>query len=432
MMFYFKITALVFGLMTYVPLTGQIDTVFRVEVMKKNTDFASLTIGLDMMAIGKGSFGSGSSQVTTPAQFRPGITIGGVHFWGHADFYVTFPIGPNFGKRPENTTKFVNRESVETGFKFYPLALKVNTLRPYIGMSFQPFTYRIEQKNNATEFGGARYSGFVSPVQLGLTFTGKKFLFSAGARYNWRNRFDYYLSPENIVPVTISPWNFNIGFIRYMDTDKGYSSEKSVDQLNKKHYVLTKEKAFDSWYIAFGPSAALQMSRSPYLKKNVPYQYDQMIFSGFVPEVAVGRYFHKGRYNVNMAARYMSQHIKAFDTKIQVTRSSLALEAYHFLFNYRGFVPFVGPSLNLEYMTLDHKDKLKVTDTKLALGIVFGWDINLSDVETSLLRTNLRYMPGLHLKVGGEKMMYDYLEFNFIQYVYFFNRVSTFKKYRKK
>jgi hypothetical protein len=133
-----------------------------------------------------------------------------------------------------------------------------------------------------------------------------------------------------------------------------------------------------------------------------------------------------------MAARYMSQHIKAFDTKIQVTRSSLALEAYHFLFNYRGFVPFVGPSVNLEYLTLDHKDKLKVTDTKLALGIVFGWDINLSDVETSLLRTNLRYMPGLHLKVGGEKMMYDYLEFNFIQYVYFFNRVSTFKKYRKK
>jgi hypothetical protein len=63
-------------------------------------------------------------------------------------------------------------------------------------MSFQPFTYRIDQKNNTTEYGGSRYSGFVSPVQLGLTFTGKKFLFSAGARYNWRNRFDYYLSPE--------------------------------------------------------------------------------------------------------------------------------------------------------------------------------------------------------------------------------------------
>jgi hypothetical protein len=118
MMLYFKITALVFGLMIYIPLIGQIDTVFRVEVMKKTRIFASLTIGLDMMAIGKGSFGSGSSQVTTPAQFRPGITIGGVHFWGHADFYVTFPIGPNFGKRPENTTKFVNRESVKRVLNF--------------------------------------------------------------------------------------------------------------------------------------------------------------------------------------------------------------------------------------------------------------------------------------------------------------------------
>ncbi|MBK6564406.1 MAG: hypothetical protein IPG18_04270 [Saprospiraceae bacterium] len=415
-----------------IPLPGQVDTVFRVETMKKNTDFASLTLGLDMMAIGKGHIGEGSNQITTPGQFRSGITIGGVHFWGHADFYVTFPIGPNFGKKPENVSKFVNRESVETGFKYYPWALKPNAFRPYVGMSFQPFIFRIDETSNKYEYGGSRYSRFVSPVQLGITFTSQKFLFTAGARYNWRNQFDYYLSPEKMVPVTINPWNFNIGIVRYMDTDKGYSSEKSVDQLNIKYYVLTKEEAFDSWYVALGPSAALQMSRSPYLKKYVPYVHNQMIFSGFVPELAVGRYFHKSRFNINMAARYMSQNIKAFDTKIHVTRSSFALEAYRFLFNYRGFVPFVGPSLNLEYLTLDHKERIKVNDTKLALGIVLGWDINLSDVETSVLRTNLRYMPGLHLKVDGQKMMYDYLEFNFIQYVYFFNRVNTYKKYRKK
>lgn len=407
---------------------AQVDTVFRVETLKKNTDFASLTLGTDVLILP----GSTAGNVQNPARFQPRITMGGLHFWGHADFYVTFPLGRGLGEKPKEASRFVYFESVETGFKYYPFTLKPGRLRPYAGMSFQPFLFRIDPAGSEYEHGGARHSAFVSPVQCGLTYAGKKWLFTAGARYNWRNTFDYYQSPETTIPVKLNAWSFNASVLFYMDTDRQYSSEKSVDQLNKKHYVLTKEKSFDSWYLGFGPSSALQMSRSPYLRKNIPYLYNQMIFSGFVPDLAIGRYFHKGRMNVNLAARYMSQNIKAFDTKIHVSRGSVALETHHFLFNYRGFVPFVGPSLNVENLVFHQKGAAKVSETKLALGFVFGWDINLTDVETSLLRTNLRYIPGLHLSVEGEKMMYDYLEFNFIQYVYFFNRAKTFKKYRKK
>jgi hypothetical protein len=406
----------------------QPDTIFRVESMRKNTDFASLTIGTDMLLLSR----SNAGQIKSSARFQPRITVGGIHFWGHADFYVTFPLGNALGKKAENTTKMVYYESVETGCKYYPLALKPNKLRPYIGMSFQPVIYRIDLSGTGYKYGGSRYTGFISPVQAGLTYAGKKFLYTAGVRYNWRNQFDYHLSPESVIPVSLDAWNVNMGFIRYIDTDKNYSGEHSIDQLNKKHYILTKEKAFNSWYIGLGPSSALQMSKSPYFREKLPYMYNQMIFSGFVPEVAAGKYFHKNRMNVNVAARFMSHSIKAFNTEVGVSRSSIALETHHFLFNYRGFVPFFGPSLNVEHLTFNQDGQLKLQNTKLALGIVLGWDINLSDVETSLLRTNLRYMPGLHLLVEGEKMMYDYLEFNFIQYVYFFNRAKTFKKYRKK
>lgn len=406
---------------------AQPDTIFTVEKMKKNTDFASLTLGTDMLFLSKTNAGN----VESSARLQPRLTLGGLHFWGHADFYVTFPIGRGWGKKPENSAGMMYYESVETGCKYYPLALKPNTLRPYIGMSFQPVVYRIDPSENDYNYGGSRYTKFISPVQTGFTLAGKKFLFTVGARYNWRNRFDYYISPESTVPAKLNRWNFNTGFVLYMDTDKNYSSERSVDQLNKKHYILTKENAFNSWYAGLGPSSALQMSRSPYFREKLPYLYNQMIFSGFVPELAIGKYFHKNKMNVNVAARYMSRTIKAFDTKVQVSRSSVALESHHFLFNYRGFVPFIGPSLNVERLAFDQDGQLKVKDTKLALGIVFGWDINLSDVETSLLRTNLRYMPGLHLSIEGEKMMYDFLEFNFIQYIYFFNRVKTYKKYRK-
>lgn len=411
---------------------AQVDTVFRVEEMKKNTDFAKLTLGIDILVLQGATTHINSVPYNIHNQFVPRLTLGGSHFWGHADFYVSFPLTSIPGKKSSTFEKVKMTESVETGFKVYPYAMKPGRFSPYIGMSFQPFVFTYLLKDEPHRFGSSKYIRFISPVQMGVTYSMNHFLFSAGARYNWRNRFDYHYSHENIAPTTIRKWNFNVSFLWHIDTDKGYSSPHSVDQMNKKLHVLKKEDARSSWYVAMGPSTALQMSKSTYLKNNFPFMYEQMLVFAFVPELAFGKYFHKGNWNLNVAARHMQKSQKAFGTKLTTQRTSVALEAYKFLFNYRGFVPFVGPSLNIEKLLLHHSENATYKDTKMALGIVFGWDINLSNVETSLLRTNLRYMPGHHLDVQNDKMMFDFLEFNFIQYVYFFGRARIYKKYSSK
>jgi hypothetical protein len=152
--------------------------------------------------------------------------------------------------------------------------------------------------------------------------------------------------------------------------------------------------------------------------------------SFLVPEVAVGKYFHKGDFNINATARYMAWTKSAFDTKIKMARFSTAIEGYKFLFDYHGFVPFVGPSIMLDNITIN-ENGAKTSHLKPVIGIVFGWDIRVTQTGTSLLRTNLRYAPGHHVKVGNEKIMFDHLEFNFIQYVRFFGRSAIYKKYRK-
>jgi hypothetical protein len=215
-----------------------------------------------------------------------------------------------------------------------------------------------------------------------------------------------------------------------MDTDRGLGAVNSTDQLNKKHHILKKHNKLNAWYWGIGPSAALQLSKSPFLKSKHPYLYDDMLNSFLIPELTVGRYFHKADMNLSTSFRYMAWSSKAFDTKLKMNRISLAIEPYKFLFDYHGFVPFVGPSLNIDKLSVNINDKV-TSANKTSLGIVFGWDIRVTQTGTSLLRTNLRYVPNLHLKVDNEKLMFDHLEFNFIQYVHFFGRSKAYDKYRK-
>jgi hypothetical protein len=66
-------------------------------------------------------------------------------------------------------------------------------------------------------------------------------------------------------------------------------------------------------------------------------------------------------------------------------------------------------------------------ENRFALGVTFGWDIRVTKTGTGLLRTNLRYFPGLSMDVNGEKMMFDHLEYNFIQWVQFIGRKKALR-----
>ena len=64
-------------------------------------------------------------------------------------------------------------------------------------------------------------------------------------------------------------------------------------------------------------------------------------------------------------------------------------------------------------------------------GLVFGWDIRLSEVDFLILRTNLRYTPDLGHKIDGKSYTSRQIEFNFIQLVLYPQRIKANKNLYK-
>jgi hypothetical protein len=426
-----NLVLLLMSLLLTIRITAQdnVDSVYYESKLKRSAEFAQLTYGFDAIILPGGSVKQNGETQRFGSTIQPRITFGGLHFWGHADFYVSFPIGLRFQNRNSFSDKLKNYEGVETGLKIYPLALKAKRIRPYVGISFQPyiFGYAAKGKNYTKQY--AEYVRFISPVQAGFTYTGSNYLLTIAARYNWKNRFEYYYDKNDRTNVTIDPLNFQIAFIKFIDTDKGMGSAKAVSQLNKMHHLLKKHNKLSAWYFGIGPSAALQMSKSSYFKRYLPFFENDMTNSFLLPDLTFGRYFHEADFNIGVTARAMWMKNKAFGTEVRLSRYTTGVEAYKFLFDYHGFVPFVGPMFSIEKLIFS-ENKVNTSIIKPAIGIVFGWDIRITNTGSSLLRTNLRWTPNLHLKLKDEKVMFDHLEFNFIQYVRFIGRAKIYKQYR--
>jgi hypothetical protein len=101
---------------------------------------------------------------------------------------------------------------------------------------------------------------------------------------------------------------------------------------------------------------------------------------------------------------------------------------FKFLFDYKGFVPFLGISPSYERLQVrvsEQEGGVLVDESAelLRMGIVFGWDIRPNNIQSMILRTNLRYYPGLHVDSGNYRFHFNQLEFNFIQVVFYLNRM---------
>jgi hypothetical protein len=428
--FWLLYSILIFGCSAVVaqPTT---DSVYTYKKLNRSLSFAQLTTGGDLLVQsgGRVTFGDGDRRFGASAM--PRATIGGMHFWGHADFYVTFPLGVNLGLKPGFADRLRNTESVETGMKIYPAALKPGSVRPFAGISFQPYKFFYNAKDQNNPKGPAQYSRFISPVQLGVSYWRKKYIYTLSARYNWRNQFNYYESPTVERSVQIAPLNFQFGILRCIDTDISMGSPKAVGQLNKQYHFLAERGKLNDWYLGIGPSTALQMSKSPFFKERYPYLYNDQLSSFLVPDLTVGRYFVKPDLNVGLSTRVMSFRNRAFESDLRMQRAALSFETYKFLFNYHGFVPFFGPMLSLEYLRLKEPGRSVISVTKPSLGFVFGWDIRVTQTGSGLLRTNLRYAPWLYLDANGQRIKFNHLEFNFIQFVKFLGRSKAYKSYKK-
>lgn len=95
--------------------------------------------------IGKQFVNNQLSTFEHSASLNPYLTWGAFHFWGHTEFYVTFPLKQlNLTKNSEIDHQLLH--SVATGARIYPWAMKEGKIRPYIGANWGALEFRQKLK----------------------------------------------------------------------------------------------------------------------------------------------------------------------------------------------------------------------------------------------------------------------------------------------
>ncbi len=399
---------------------------------KKRFSFAHMYFGLEGFTTQNGSspiIGANNQVANIPfaGYTIPRLMWGGTHFWGHADIYLSFPIGGYKKTVATEFSKMSYDSGVETGIKYYPwTVLKSHSLRPYVGIAWNISTYSHQQKNkdpSITQFKNT------TPLLFGVGFKHKKLLFEGGLQYFYNNKTEYPVSPTVNGNVAFPKLAFQLSGKYLLET-----TYQGGDAIKKRMKNLVEHKKFNTFYVGIGPSGTTSVqSKSSYDVEKYPFFANQKRYFGIIPDMAAGYFFSKVEMNLGFSYRKMNNSFTGFNVLHVTKRQSLMLEAYKFLFDYHGFLPFVGLTASRENLYFGNRDNNKVQEynqTKNALGVIFGWDIRPTRAESWLLRTNLRYAP-IKMDVEGKKIAFDYIEFNFIQLVLFPERMIIQAKNKK-
>ena len=419
----YLLTVLYLSILTF-KLFGQV----YVEKGKNRYTFAQTTIGYDFdytPSLGHSEFLNSQNQLEK-FNFRnkvsPTITITGLHFWGHAEFFTGFSfLNISLGK---STTNYLFNRSAGTGAKFFPFALKAKTLRPYAGFSIAGFKYKKDE--------AATFRRVECPVLFGLTYSFKRGMLEFGAAYYYGNDYNYFISKTQQVKLTTPPIAFNVDFKYYIDFSMS-SYKRDLNGENKRILeTLTAKKRRSSFFIAAGPAYSFILNRSSYNKEVRPYLDDYKITSIF-PDLGIGYYNYGLDAALNLSYRFYSASLNGHAVQQNVTRNSLGLEMYKFLGDYHGFVPFIGPIISLESISARETENDVALFSKhrefIAGGIIAGWDIRPTRTDWWGIRTNIRYFPKLGINITGNKSLnLSQLELNFLQLVIYPNRFVAYRK----
>lgn len=397
--------------------------------------FAQLNLGVDFQS----SFG-GSTKYLDPqgnlqtlnltSSYSPRFLIGGTHFWGHADFYIGIPL-TSF-KLKKNNQEVIALRGVETVFKYYPLRIENNKIRPYIGTSLAPFYFK--QRNNNFQFPyGPELNHTNFPILGGLTFNSKSHLIELGIAWNYQNQHDYYISRSQIERINTPPLYATFSYRYMLETTLGAEKDWESGRTKEVTDILAERGRLNGFYLGAGISSAFWLKHSDYNLTNRPY-IDKYTIS-IMPDFTLGYYLHKPDINLAIGYRGYGASTDTYGAIQQLNRKSLLFEATKYLFDYHGFVPFVGPTISYENLSFrenfEGQNTIDVTDQKMGYGLTFGWDIRPSRIQSWILRTNLRWYPNLFLEVEpNSKVSFDNLEFNFIQLIIYPNRMIKRKPNR--
>lgn len=386
-----------------------------VEGGKTRHRFAQTTVGLDIIhgpSEGLKNYRSGAGGLVekfeAPSLSQARLLIGGLHFWGHADFYLAIPV------LRDKASPF--RTGVETGAKVYPIPIRNNRLVPFAGLSFRENEYQLKE--------GPEIRWYTASLGAGLTFLNKAGVFECFAVYDLHKPSPYYVSKSRTAPVEFPRFQAGVSYKRIFDTTLSAEKQWKNGITQRMTDTLAVMNKLNGITIGAGPSSAFflrqpsaQSEDSGYLghHRNVPVLAD----------LALGYYIHRPDMQLQFAYRSMQSRLKGYGSAETLRRTSLALEGYKFLFDYHGFCFFAGPSISREWWEIKRDlHRMNRKKEKIHPGVVVGWDIRPNRLQSFYLRTHLRWYPGMSFRnTAGQKVKMDQLEFNYIQLVIFPGRM---------
>ena len=413
-----RFTLSLFLLVSCLSLRGQVYT----EKQSRHR-FAQLNLGMDFEWSPSFQI-DGWAQRThhLPSTQNARILIGGTHFWGHADFLIAIPLLKPTVVDPNHEISF--RREVETQFKYYPWRIRDKKVRPFIGISLTSFTWRLI---DIVPPGypwpwppeGPKEFFLTTPIVAGLNYNQGNWL--------WELTYSYQIPTEGITASTaqplVAPVIFNFSMRYMLETTLSAESNWESGKTRKATEGLGEAGKLDGFFVGAGFSSAFWNQED---QNGIHYSFGQNENST-MPEFSLGYYFFKPDISLNLAYRSYSASNRMRDISQRNGRQSLAFEAVKGLFDYHGFVPFLGPFVSWERLTYESTYKgamiYNQNEQKLAYGLTFGWDILPNRLQSVILRTNLRWTPNLHLDVDGARFNYAAVEFNFIQLIVFPERM---------
>lgn len=362
----------------------------------------------------------GVSEFSRSPFYTPTINIGATHFWGHADFYVSITTADI--KSNQSEVDYDYSLGTITGLRFYPYASQEGTLRPFLGYAFSPFSYtQVSPQNNIGQF---KHTKVNSIVNAGISYQMSNCYVLLEYGLNINPAFETYMSPNAHYADAFPETLLQLGVNWSIETTK-----PTANSVNKNANLIFSKSNKNGGFLAAGPSSAFPMRNSSGLRQFENDMSMPMIF----PDFALGYHFTKSDLIIAASSRRTIQRRNAFNYISRLQRQSLNIEGYKFLFDYHGFVPYLGAGIGRENLELTRSefgiDLDPITERRWSPNIVFGWDIRPSiKGDWWILRTNLRYYPSLELELPGGALSQQHLEFNFIQLVVYPQRLQKIMK----
>jgi outer membrane protein W len=307
---------------------------------KSKYQFAQGAMGVDFQYISRtGSTNTITNGKTKSYQFGgytiPRLVIGGLHFWGHADIAFNFPLG-KIGTEPDSIAISYSDFDIMT-FKYYPWAIQKSKIRPFVGTSANINKFSQQGTEAYKNYYGGRDYKFSFPFTGGFILQKGNWLINAEGKLNVNPNRIIYASRTETTNMNVPKYTFSFGVRNLFESTAPKFEKKFSDGTMKKDYEDNQHK-LNAYSFGLGFSSAIQTAA--FNDQNRKYLSNNP--GTFFPEFAIGYYLNKPDIQFNVAYRNTNANEFGFGLVQQCKRQALTLEGYKFLFDYKGFVPFLG------------------------------------------------------------------------------------------